>query len=61
MHKYGCDGIKTGETPSAGLCLAASFKTANHHLIIVILKTNSIEDRFSETLNIYNWINRMFN
>lgn len=47
MKEY-CLGIKTGVTNSAGPCMASYFKKQNFVLIIVILKTGSIWDRFRE-------------
>lgn len=39
----GFNGIKTGITPSAGPCLAASFTKDEETLIIVILNSKTME------------------
>lgn len=42
-------GIKTGQTPSAGACLA-SYKDG---VIIVVLNSSSSEARFDDTVKIF--------
>lgn len=45
----GLDGIKTGHTEEAGYCLAASAKRGDIRLISVVMRTNSPEERASQT------------
>lgn len=52
----GFNGIKTGNTTTAGSCLAASFKNNDLQYIIIILKTKSVSYRFDETLKLLKWI-----
>lgn len=46
----GWNGIKTGVTPSAGPCLAASVSG----IIIILLGCKSMEHRWEECREIYN-------
>ncbi len=48
----GIDGIKTGHTEEAGYCLAASAKRGDTRLISVVMRTNSLEERASQTVRL---------
>lgn len=50
-----CEGIKTGITPTAGPCMAASFQREGFNVIIVILNAKSKSKRFQEVKNLYEW------
>ena len=53
-------GIKTGITPSAGPCLAASYEKNDLHLIIVIIAAKTVDHRFVEVPRLALWtINRL--
>jgi D-alanyl-D-alanine carboxypeptidase len=41
-----CEGIKTGVTPTAGPCMAASFQKSGFSVIIVILNAKTKNKRF---------------
>lgn len=49
------NGIKTGITPAAGPCLATSFHNDKTHLIIILLNSRSMEDRWQETTALVNY------
>lgn len=51
----GFSGIKTGNTPTAGPCLAASYNQNGLNLIFVVLKTKSDKSRFSDTMKLLKW------
>ena len=56
LKKYSlCDGGKTGFTNEAGFCLAATAKKDNLRLISVILGADSSDNRFSSTINMFNF------
>jgi len=44
----GFNGVKTGITPTAGPCLASSFKDSKNHLVIVILNCKTPDHRWHE-------------
>lgn len=47
---HGYDGLKTGNTPSAGPCLATSLQRGeNKHLICVVLNCSTQEQRFGDS------------
>lgn len=48
-----CIGVKTGITTTAGPCLASYFQKNGRKIVIVIFKTQNIEDRFRETWILY--------
>ena len=50
-----CTGIKTGVTPAAGPCLAASMRRDKYHCCIVILQSVSMESRWYEVPKLFNW------
>jgi len=52
----GFNGIKTGNTPNAGPCFAASFERNGLSLVIVVLKTKSDDSRFGDTEKLLKWI-----
>ncbi|MBM3860011.1 MAG: D-alanyl-D-alanine carboxypeptidase [Verrucomicrobia bacterium] len=51
----GCDGIKTGFTPSAGCCLVASKRREKSHLISVVLGCKTKDDRDADTRALFEW------
>lgn len=56
IRKYSlCDGGKTGFTNEAGFCLAATAKKDNMRLISVVLGADSSDNRFSSTVNMFNY------
>jgi D-alanyl-D-alanine carboxypeptidase len=56
-----CEGIKTGVTPTAGPCMAASFQRDNFNVIIVILNAKNKTKRFQEVKNLYDWAEKQIN
>ena len=51
----GFNGIKTGNTPTAGPCFAGSFQKNGSTLVIVVLKTKSEDARFTDTFKLLKW------
>lgn len=49
----GVDGLKTGFTDEAGYCFVGTVKRKDTRLISVVMGTDSIEARFSETKRLY--------
>ena len=47
-------GLKTGQTPSAGSCLLSSFEYEGRKWIIGVFGCPEIEDRFEDTLQLFN-------
>lgn len=47
-------GLKTGQTPSAGSCLLSSFEYEGRRWIIGVFGCPEIEDRFEDTLQLFN-------
>ncbi len=47
-------GLKTGQTPYAGSCLLSAFQTEDRTLIIGVFGCPEIEDRFADTLHLFN-------
>lgn len=55
--KYYCPyaiGLKTGQTPSAGSCLLSAFDYEGRKLVIGVFGCPEIEDRFDDTLQLFN-------
>jgi D-alanyl-D-alanine carboxypeptidase (penicillin-binding protein 5/6) len=50
-----CDGGKTGFTNDAGFCLTATAIKDNLRLISVVLGADSSDNRFSSTINLFNY------
>lgn len=58
MNKYYypyATGLKTGYTGNAGYCIVATAKKDNMELIAVILKANSIAERFSDCKTLFDY------
>ena len=56
----GFNGVKTGVTPAAGPCLAASFEKDSLHLIIIVMNTKTMDNRWVEVPKLTLWaINRL--
>jgi len=56
----GFNGIKTGVTPAAGPCLAASFEKDSLHLVVIVLQTKTMDNRWVEVPKLTLWaINRL--
>ena len=47
-------GLKTGQTPSAGSCLLSAFRMDGRELIIGVFGCPEVEDRFDDTLQLFN-------
>ena len=47
-------GLKTGQTPSAGSCLLSAFRYESTAYIIGVFGCPEIEDRFDDTLQLFN-------
>ena len=55
--KYYCPyaiGLKTGQTPSAGSCLLSAFEYKDRTLVIGVFGCPDVEDRFVDTLQLFN-------
>lgn len=48
-------GLKTGSTGAAGYCLLAAFDTGSRTLLIGVFGCASYNDRFVDSLNLYQW------
>lgn len=56
IKKYSlCDGGKTGFTNEAGFCLAATAKKDNMRLVSAVLGADSSDNRFSSTVNMFDY------
>lgn len=56
----GFNGLKTGVTPAAGPCLAASFEKESLHLVIIVMNTKTMDNRWVEVPKLTLWaINRL--
>ena len=56
----GFNGVKTGVTPAAGPCLAASFEKDSLHLIVIVMNTKTMDNRWVEVPKLTLWaINRL--
>lgn len=49
-------GLKTGQTPSAGSCLLSAFRMDDKELLIGVFGCPEEEDRFDDTLQLFNQI-----
>ncbi len=47
-------GLKTGQTPSAGSCLLSAFEYEGRTLVIGVFGCPDVEDRFADTLQLFN-------
>ncbi len=50
-----CKTGKTGFTDEAGYCLASMAQNNNFNLIVVVLKCDKPQDRFKESIDLYNY------
>ena len=55
MLKEGFNGIKTGITPTAGPCLAASIEKDGFKICVIVLSCCSMDSRWIEVPKIINW------
>ena len=57
-ERYGYElvGGKTGALPEAGYCLTVELKNQNHPVIIVVLNSETIDDRFQDTKVLADWV-----
>ncbi len=51
----GYDGVKTGTTSGAGMCLVASGRRLGNHLIVVVLGATTSEGRYADARNLFRW------
>ena len=49
-----CTGLKTGQTPMAGSCLLSAFQYMDRTLIIGVFGCKEVDDRFPDTLQLFN-------
>ena len=61
LLKEGFDGIKTGITPTAGPCLAASINKDGVNVCVVVLSCASMESRWYEVPKIISWALKKIN
>ena len=55
LLESGYSGLKTGVTPTAGPCLAATIKRDDFKLIVVILNSKTVDLRWSEVQKLVQW------
>ena len=55
LLQHGYSGLKTGITPTAGPCLAASISKNDFKFIIVILNSRSMDQRWVEVQKLVAW------
>ena len=56
----GFNGVKTGITPTAGPCLAASIFKDEEQLVVIVLNSKSMDHRWIEVPKLANWaLNRL--
>ena len=55
LLKQGYTGVKTGVTPTAGPCLAASTKKEGYHVVVVVLSCASMDSRWYEVPKLVAW------
>ena len=60
LHK-GYNGIKTGDTPNAGPCIASSIEIDGHFMIIILLRAKSLLAKWEETEALKDWIIKELN
>ena len=60
MLNEGWSGIKTGITPNAGPCLAASREVwlagKSYHFLVILLRSDSMDIRWKEVRGLVDWI-----
>lgn len=56
LLEAGWEGIKTGQTPTAGSCLSS----LRDKIYIVVLNCPNSEARFTDTQKLYNWYRRQY-
>ena len=54
-----CIGVKTGITPGAGPCLSTAYRVMGRELIIVLLNSKSLEDRYVDAEKIFKYTRNM--
>ncbi|TNV84467.1 hypothetical protein FGO68_gene13804 [Halteria grandinella] len=55
LEQSGYSGLKTGITPTAGPCLAASLQRDEFKFIVVILNSKSMDQRWGEVQKLATW------
>ncbi len=55
MLLRGYSGVKTGVTSSAGPCLCSSVEREGRHIIVVLLYSKTMEDRWGEAEQLVDW------
>jgi hypothetical protein len=51
----GFNGLKTGNTPAAGPCLATSLERKDIHLIVVVLNAKTMKSRWNDSCKLTLW------
>ena len=60
LLKKGFNGVKTGNTPAAGPCLCTSYQRDKLHVIVVVLDSKNMENRWDDSVKLTFWgINRL--
>jgi len=58
--KKGFNGVKTGNTPAAGPCLCTSYFKDKLHIVVVVLDSKNMENRWDDSVKLTFWaINRL--
>src|SRR5699024_4620725 len=55
FYYEGLDGLKTGNTDLAGFTFTGTAERDGHRLISVVMKTDSVEERFKETAKLLDY------
>jgi len=55
FYYEGVDGLKTGHTDLAGYTFTSTAQQKDRRLITVVMKTNSVEERFQETAKLLDY------
>jgi D-alanyl-D-alanine carboxypeptidase len=56
LKSSGYLGVKTGVTEAAGPCLSGCYKKNGHFLIIVLLNSRTMDDRWKEVTKLVEWV-----
>lgn len=55
LLKEGFSGLKTGITPTAGPCLAATIDRDDYNVVVVVLSCCSMDSRWYEVPKLVSW------
>ena len=58
LNREDCIGVKTGVTPSAGPCMAVGFENNSRITLVILLRSQNMEQRFNEAVHLYEYVKR---